>query len=89
MDSVITIKTDIATKRVVQKLAKEMGLTLNDLLNNCLKQIVANQHIDRYILESMTPKLEKLLEEAEEEIKMGEISRPYGNIEDLLKDLHR
>ena len=87
MNDIITIKTDKATKKASQKLAKEMGLTLSDLINNYLKQIVTSQYIE-ILPEPMTPKLEKLLQKAETEISKGQVSRPYDNIEDCLKDLH-
>ena len=88
MNKVITIKTDAATKKAAQELAKEMGLTLNSLINSYLKQVIVTRHVELYAPEPMTPKLEKLLKETEEEIKRGEVSRTHDNIEDFLEDLH-
>ena len=88
MNKVITIKTDAATKKAAQELAKEMGLTLNSLINSYLKQVIVTRHVELYAPEPMTPKLEKLLKEAEEEIKRGGVSRAHDNIEDFLEDLH-
>ena len=88
MNKVITVKTDAATKKAAQELAKEMGLTLNSLINSYLKQVIVTRHVELYAPEPMTPKLEKLLKEAEEEIKRGEVSRAHDNIEDFLEDLH-
>ena len=45
------------------------------------------RHVGLYVPELMTPKLEKLLEEAEISIKKGEASRSYDNAGDFLKDL--
>ena len=88
MNKVITIKTDAATKKAAQELAKELGLTLNSLVNSYLKQVIVTRHVELYAPEIMTPKLEKLLKDAEEEINRGEISNSHNNIEDLLEDLH-
>ncbi len=88
MKKIITVKTDEATKKAAQELAKEMGLTLNALINSYLKQVIVTRHVELYAPEPMTPRLEKLLGEAEEEIKKGEVSRAHDNIEDFLEDLH-
>ena len=87
MNKVITIKTDEATKKAAQELAKELGLTLNALINSYLKQVIITRHVELYAPELMTPKLEKLLEEAEASIKQGEVSRGYDNADDFLQDL--
>ena len=88
MNKIITIKTDEATKKAARELAKEMGLTLNALINSYLKQVIVTRHVELYAPEPMTPKLEKLLEEAESSIKKGEVSRSYDNADDFLRDLH-
>ena len=88
MDKVITVKTDAATKKAAQTLAKDMGLTLSSLINSYLKQVVATRHVELYAPEPMTPQLEKLLEGAESNIKAGNLSPPRDNIDDFLKDLN-
>ena len=87
MNQVITIKTDTATKKAAQVLAKEMGLTLSSLLNSYLKQVIVSRHVELYAPEQMTPKLEKLLTEAEASIKRGQVSPPRDNIADFIRDL--
>lgn len=86
--TVITIKTDPETKKAAEDLAADAGLTLDELVNCYLKQVVATRHIDLRIPQKMTPKLEKLLGEAEADIKRGDVSGPYDNVEDFLKDLN-
>ena len=71
MKKVITIKTDAATKKGAQELAKELGLTLNSLINSYLKQVIVTRHVELYAPETMTPKLEKAIGETEEEIARG------------------
>lgn len=87
MNKVITIKTDAATKKAAQELAQELGLTLNSLINSYLKQVIVTRHVELYAPEPMTPKLEKLLEEAEESIKRGEVSPKRDNFGDFVRDL--
>lgn len=88
MNKIITVKTDAVTKKAAQELAQELGLTLNSLINSYLKQVIVTRHVELYAPEPMTPKLEKLLEGAEEEIRRGEVSKAHDNVEDFLKDLH-
>ena len=88
MDKVITVKTDAATKKAAQTLAKDMGLTLSSLINSYLKQVIATRHVELYAPEPMTPQLEKLLEGVESNIKAGNLSPPRDNMDDFLKDLN-
>ncbi len=88
MNKVITIKTDEETKKAAQQLASDAGLTLSSLINSYLKQVIVTRHIDIYVPEQMTPKLEKLIEEVEKEIKNGDTVGPFDNADDFLKALH-
>ena len=87
MSKVITIKTDEETKKAAQQLAKDAGITLSSLINSYLKQVIATRRIEIYAPEQMTPKLEKLIEEVEKDRKAGNISEPFENPDDFLKDL--
>ncbi|MYB39889.1 hypothetical protein F4X86_01160 [Candidatus Saccharibacteria bacterium] len=87
MNKVITIKTDAATKKAAQELAQELGLTLNSLINSYLKQVIVTRHVELYAPEPVTPKLEKLLEEAEESIKKGEVGPEFDDVDDFINDL--
>lgn len=88
MNKVITIKTDEATKKAAQQLAKEAGLTLSSLINSYLKQVVITRHIEINVPEVMTPKLEKQLLEIEKERAKGQISPGYDNPDDFIKALN-
>lgn len=87
MKQVITVKTDADTKKAAQELAKDLGLTLNSLINSYLKQVVVTRKVELYAPERMTPKLEKLLEEAEEEIKQGQTFGPFDTVEEMRQSL--
>ena len=84
---VITIKTDQDTKVAAQNLAKDLGLTLNSLINSYLKQVIVTRRVELYAPEPMTPKLTKLLKEADQSIKRGEVSKSHEDIEDFIADL--
>lgn len=83
MKQIITVKTDADTKKAAQELAKDLGLTLNSLINSYLKQVIVTRKIELYAPERMTPKLEKLLEEAEEEIRQGQTFGPFDTVEEM------
>ena len=85
--TVITIKVDRETKKAAQELAADAGLTLSSLINSYLKQVTATRHIDLYIPQRMTPKLEKLLEEAEQDIVAGRTIGPFNNAEEMIRAL--
>jgi len=87
MSKVITIKTDDETKKAAQQLAKEAGITLSSLINSYLKQVIATRRIEIYAPEQMTPKLEKLIEQVEKDREAGQVSKPFDNPDDFLKDL--
>ena len=86
-NKVITIKIDPETKKAAQDLAADAGLTLSGLINSYLKQITATRHINLYIPQRMTPKLEKLLDEAEQDIEAGQTIGPFDSADAAIKAL--
>ena len=86
-NTVITIKVDRETKKAAQELAADAGLTLSSLVNSYLKQVTATRHIDLRIPQKMTPKLEKMLEEAERDIAAGRTIGPFNNAEEMIQAL--
>ena len=85
--TVITIKVDHDTKKAAKDLAVDAGLTLSGLINSYLKQIVATRHIDLYIPQAMTPKMEQELAEAEKDIAGGQVMGPFNNADEAIKAL--
>ena len=89
---VINIKADPEVKEAAQDLARSLGLTLSSLINTQLKQLV-NQK--RLILEApypvikMTKKLENELDEVHQEVKKGQVSQTFDNLDDLFADLDK
>lgn len=86
-NTVITIKIDPETKKAAQDLAADAGLTLSGLVNSYLKQVTATRHIDLHIPQKITPKLERLLDEAEEDIAAGRTIGPFSNAKEAIKAL--
>ena len=84
---VISVKVDREVKDSAQGVAKSVGLTLSSLVNAYLRQIVATRRIEFFVPEEMTPKLESLVAEIENELKTGVISPEFDNADDFLADL--
>ena len=88
-NSVITIKIDPETKRAAKDLAADAGLTISGLVNSYLKQVVATRRIDLLVPQQMTPKMEKLLDEAEKDIAAGRIIGPFKSADEAIRALNK
>lgn len=89
MKTVISVKLDKDVKDSAQEVANSAGLTLSSLVNSYLKQVVATRRIEIYSPEQMTPKLQKLIAEVEEEINSGQVSKGFTDVDDFLSDLKK
>ena len=89
MNTVISVKIDKDLKILAQALAKNAGLTLSTLVNIYLRQFVATRRIEIYSPEPMTPKLEKLIANIEKELKSGNVSKKFDDVEKFLADLKK
>ena len=69
--AVINIKTHPQTKKLAQKTARELGLSLSDVINGLLRQFVQTKEITYRAEEKPTPYLIKALKESTEDIKAG------------------
>jgi len=87
MNTVISVKVDKDVKASAQEVANSAGLTLSTLVNAYLRQVAATRRIELYAPEPMTPKLEKLIEGVEAELKTGKASKKFDSVEDFLADL--
>ena len=86
-NTVISVKVDKDVKASAQEVANSAGLTLSSLVNTYLRQVVATRRIELYAPEPMTPKLEKLIEEVESELKSGKTSKKFDSVEEFRADL--
>lgn len=71
MRTVIHIKSDREVKENAQKLARELGINLSDVINASLRNFIRTRTIVFSDTPQMTPELEKLLDKVEEDIKKG------------------
>jgi addiction module RelB/DinJ family antitoxin len=70
-DVIVNIKTDIRVKRKAEKLAKELGLSLDSILNIYLRQFVLTKRLDVNL--NVIPEMKELLY-----IKEGELALKKG-----------
>jgi len=71
MTTVIHIKSDKEVKENAQKAAKELGLTLTDVINAALRNFIRTREVIFSNTPRMTPKLEKIVAKVEKDIKKG------------------
>lgn len=69
MTTVIHVKADKQVKENAQKAAKDLGLTLSDVINAALRNFIRTRTVVFSDAPQMTPELEKRLDEVEEDIK--------------------
>jgi len=67
--TVIYIKADKEVKENAQKAAKDLGLSLSDVINASLRNFIRSRQVVFSDTAVMTPELEKLLDTVEEDIK--------------------
>lgn len=71
MQTVIHLKADKEVKENAQKAAKDLGLTLSDVINAALRNFIRTREVIFSDIPQMTPELEKRLDKVEEDIKHG------------------
>ncbi len=88
--SVITIKTDTIVKTKAEKVAKELGLSLNSLVNNWLSQLIKTKKVTLSTTDE-TPNayLKSLMRQAEKDLKAGKASPSFDNAKDAIAYLEK
>ena len=69
MKTMINIKADMEVKKGAQRIAGDLGLTLSAIINSYLKQLIRNKSIYLSTIPQMTPELEALIGQAQEDYK--------------------
>jgi len=88
MTTVIHIKADKEVKENAQKAAKDLGLTLSDVINASLRNFIKTRTVIFSDIPQMTPELEKLLDGVEEDIKHNRnLSPGFKTAEEFIKAL--
>jgi addiction module RelB/DinJ family antitoxin len=77
MKTAINIKVDKKVKESSQKLAEELGLSLSAVINASLKQFVRTKEVSFSISRKMTPYLERVIAEAEKDLREGNLAGPF------------
>lgn len=88
MKTVIHIKTDKEIKENAQKVAKDLGLTLSDVINASLRNFIRERTVVFSDIPKMTPWLEKRIAKVEEDIKHNRNMSPkFKTVEEAIKYL--
>ena len=88
MRTVIHIKTDQEVKENAQKAARDLGLSLSDVINASLRNFIRTRKVIFSDTPVMTPEFEKLLDKVEEDIKHNKnIIGPFFSAEEANKYL--
>jgi addiction module RelB/DinJ family antitoxin len=82
--AVINVKVDEQVKKQAQVIASSFGIPLSTLVNAYLTELAITGQIHFSAIEIMTPKMEKLIEQAEKEIKAGDTSGPFNTAEEAI-----
>lgn len=84
MQTVIHIRADREVKENAAKVAKELGLSLSDIINAALRNFIRTREVIFSDTPRMTPELEKLLGKVEEDIKNNRnIAGPFYSAEEM------
>lgn len=88
MNTVIHIKADKEVKENAQKVARDLGLSLSDIINASLRNFIQTRTVVFTDIPTMTPQLEKKLDRIEKDIKEGKnLSPAFTNSEEMDKYL--
>lgn len=83
-ETMINIKTDKKVKEEAQKLAEELGFTLSSFVTASLKQFIRTRSVHFSAAHQMTPQLESVIAEVEEDVKKKkDISKPFTGGKDM------
>jgi addiction module RelB/DinJ family antitoxin len=88
-NAVVNFKTDEATKKKAQDVAKELGIPLSNLLNAYLCELASTGSVHFSIAEPMTEKMEQVIAQAEREVAAGEVSAPFETLDEMFAHLDK
>ena len=87
MKTVISVKTDVSTKLRAQLVAKQIGIPLSTLINAYMRDLASSGTVHFSAPERMTPEMERLIEQAENDIVSGDVSGPFKTTKALFDHL--
>jgi antitoxin component of RelBE/YafQ-DinJ toxin-antitoxin module len=89
-NAALTIRTDTKTKKTIADFAASVGLSTSAFATAILLQAVREQRVLLTPTLEPTPYLEKVMREADSDIKANKnISKAYDNIDDFFSDLDK
>jgi len=86
--TIINFKTDKTVKEKAQEVAKQMGLNLSDIMNVYLRDFIRKKELN-IKLEEPNEKTIKKIKAALKEIKDGNVSPSFDNVDEAIRWLDR
>jgi len=86
MKTVINIKTNKEIKENAQKIAKDIGLSLSDVINASLRNFIRTREIYFSAIPRMTPEFERLVGKFEKDIKEKKNVSPSFSSSEKIND---
>jgi len=86
MKSVINIKTNKEIKENAQKIAKDIGLSLSDVINASLRNFIRTREVYFSAIPRMTPEFERLVGKIDKDIKWKKNLSPSLSSSDKIND---
>lgn len=80
----INIKTEKQTKEQVQQIAREIGVSLNALVNAYLKQLARTRSVTLSAQEAPSDRLVQSIRQAQRDRREGKASPVFDNAEDAI-----
>lgn len=90
MNTVIQARIDAESKRQAEHILEQMGISLNDAVRMMVKQIIQSRALPfqpHIVYDEPGKELEKILNECEDDIRAGRISKPYTDVDEMMNDL--
>ena len=86
MKTVINIKTDKEIKKNAQKIAKDIGLSLSDVVNASLRNFIRTREVYFSAIPRMTLEFERLVGKIEKDIKEKKNLSPSFSSSEKIND---
>jgi addiction module RelB/DinJ family antitoxin len=85
----VNFKMDSKIKNNAQKVAAEIGVSLSDVWNSCVREFIRKKSITFSASEEPSDFLLKAIADSEEDIRKGRLSPAFDNAKDAIKWLNK
>ena len=86
--AIVNVKTDPATKRKAQSVARELGIPLSTVLNESLKQFIREKRVV-FEAEELKPEIGREIIKASKDYQEGKnISPAFSDVEEAIRYLN-